>query len=68
VEDQELAARVINLLQTLPDNQRTVIRLKFQNGLSYKEISEQTGLSISNVGYLIHTALKSLRSAFEKHR
>src|SRR5882762_72380 len=42
VEDRELATRIINMLQTLPDNQRMVITLKFQKGLRYKEISEQT--------------------------
>ncbi len=64
-EDRELATRIINMLQTLPENQRMVISLKFQRGLSYKEISGETGLSISNVGFLIHTGLKTLRSAFE---
>jgi RNA polymerase sigma factor (sigma-70 family) len=68
IEDQELAARIINMLDTLPDNQRAVITLKFQNGLCYKQISQQTGLSVSNVGFLIHTALKTLRRALEVHQ
>ena len=42
-------------------NQREVIRLKFQNDLSYKEIAEVTGLSATNVGFLLHVALKKLR-------
>ena len=54
--------RVLKLLDRLPDNQREVIRLKFQNGLSYREISRVAGLSVSNVGYLIHQGLKTLRS------
>ena len=29
-----------------------MIRLKFQNELSYKEISQVTGLSVTNVGFL----------------
>jgi RNA polymerase sigma factor (sigma-70 family) len=65
VEDRDLAARIISMLDELPENQRAVIVLKFQNGLSYKEISQQTGLSISNVGFLIHTAIKTLRRALE---
>ena len=67
-EDKELAGRIIDMLETLPDNQRMVITLKFQRGLSYKEISGQTGLSISNVGFLMHTGLKTLRNAFEKQQ
>ena len=65
IEDRDLAARIISMLDTLPENQRAVIVLKFQKGLSYKEISRQTGLSVSNVGFLIHTAIKTLRRALE---
>jgi RNA polymerase sigma-70 factor (ECF subfamily) len=65
IEDRDLAARIISMLDRLPENQRAVIALKFQNGLSYKEISRQTGLSVSNVGFLIHTAIRTLRRALE---
>lgn len=58
----ERVAQVMNALDRLSDNQREVIRLKFQQGLSYKEISAATGLTTGNVGFLIHTGLKRLRS------
>ena len=58
---KEAAAEILRLLETLPKNQREVVYLKFQCDLSYKEISEITKLSVSNVGFLIHTALKALR-------
>ncbi len=61
-ECRDEAERVLGLLETLPASQREVIRLKFQNGFSYREISRISGHSVSNVGYLIHTGLKSLRS------
>ena len=48
-------------LHKLPANQQEVIRLKFQHGLSYKEISAVTGLTVSNVGFLMHTGISSLR-------
>jgi RNA polymerase sigma-70 factor (ECF subfamily) len=60
-ERRELAARVLDLLEALPNNQREVIRLKFQNGFSYQEISRISGHSVSNVGYLIHAGMKTLR-------
>jgi RNA polymerase sigma-70 factor (ECF subfamily) len=60
-ERRESAALVLDYLDGLPDNQREVIRLKFQNGFSYREISRISGHSISNVGFLIHTGLKTLR-------
>ncbi len=55
------AGEVFRFLRRLPENQQEVLRLKFQNDLSYKEISAITGLSVSNVGFLIHTAVKRLR-------
>jgi RNA polymerase sigma-70 factor (ECF subfamily) len=60
-ERHELGARVLELLETLPINQREVLRLKFQNGFSYQEISRISGHSVSNVGYLIHAGIKTLR-------
>lgn len=61
VETRDAASRVLGLLGTLPLRQQELIRLKFQSGLSYEEISRVTQLSVSNVGYLLHTAIRSLR-------
>ena len=59
---RESAAQAGSLMEKLPNHQREVIRLKVHSGLSYREISELTGLSVSNVGYLLHTGLKSIRT------
>ena len=56
------SAKALRYLGRLPENQQECIRLKFQNGLSYKEISEVTKLSVSNVGFLIHSGIKTIRS------
>ena len=56
---------VLRLIGDLPDNQQRVIRLRFHAGLAYREISEATGLSITNVGYLLHTALGKLRAQMQ---
>lgn len=61
LEQQESASALFRLLDALSPNQREVIRLKFQNDLSYREIAEVTRLSVSNVGFLLHTGLKKLR-------
>jgi RNA polymerase sigma-70 factor (ECF subfamily) len=61
METREAAGEVQRLLGTLSENQQEVVRLKFQNGLSYQEISNITNLTVTNVGFLIHTAIKSLR-------
>ena len=58
---EESHSEVMRFLERLPPNQKEVIRLKFQGEMSYKEISEVTSLSVSNVGFLMHTGLKRLR-------
>ena len=45
-------------LGALDERSREVLKLKFEENLSYREISAKTGLSVSNVGYLLHQALK----------
>lgn len=60
-ELQDSVRHILELLDELPENQREVVRLKFQGGLSYQEISRVTQLSVSNVGYLLHVALQRLR-------
>jgi RNA polymerase sigma-70 factor (ECF subfamily) len=62
LEQREAATSLFRLLDALPTNQREVIRLKFQNDLSYREIAEVTQLSVTNVGFLLHTGLKKLRT------
>ena len=57
----ERLAQLATLLDRLSANQREVIVLKFQQGLSYQEIQQVTGLNSGNIGFLIHTGLKRLR-------
>ena len=61
LEAGETQTRVLAMIDGLPPKQQEVIRLKFQNGFSYKEISRITELSVGNVGFLIHTAIKRLQ-------
>ncbi|HND60009.1 MAG TPA: sigma-70 family RNA polymerase sigma factor [Opitutaceae bacterium] len=68
LETAETQASVLRLIDRLPPNQQEVVRLKFQNGFSYKEISRITSLSVTNVGFLIHTAVTRLRRDFAAER
>lgn len=68
LEAAEMHARLLKMIEHLPANQQEVVRLKFQNGFSYKEISGITSLSVSNVGFLIHTAVARLRTDFAAQR
>jgi RNA polymerase sigma factor (sigma-70 family) len=60
-DTHELYDRAWELLESLSENQQEVIRLKFLHHHSYKDIARVTGLSIGNVGFLMHVGLKKLR-------
>ena len=47
-------------LDSLDDRSRELIRLKFNDELTYRAISARTGISVSNVGYILHNALKTI--------
>jgi RNA polymerase sigma factor (sigma-70 family) len=68
LEHAETQAAILRMIDRLPPNQQEVVRLKFQNGFSYKEISRITTLSVSNVGFLIHTAVARLRTELAAQR
>jgi len=54
---------VYRQMDTLPKNQREVLRLKFQGGMSYKEIAAALDLTVGNVGFLLHSGLTRLRKS-----
>lgn len=58
---RESVSILLRKLAQLPANQAEVIRLKFQQQMSYREIAAVTALSESNVGYLIHVGIQTLR-------
>jgi RNA polymerase sigma-70 factor (ECF subfamily) len=62
LEKRQEENRVLDAFASLSGKQQEVLRLKFQGGLSYAEISRVTGLSVSNIGYIIHTGIQALRA------
>lgn len=60
-ERHEQAGAALAALDALPPLQREALRLKFSGELSYKQIAQTMGKSVSHVGVLIHEGLKSLR-------
>ena len=46
----------------LTEQQQEVLRLRLHDGLSYRQIAEVTGLTITNVGYHLHQAISQLRA------
>jgi RNA polymerase sigma factor (sigma-70 family) len=64
LEAEEASRYVLAAVGDLPASQREVIQLRFQGQLRYREIAEVTGLTVSHVGVLIHTAMGQLRARF----
>lgn len=54
------------LISELPEPERTLVSLKYLSDLKYDEIARQTNLSVSNVGYKLHHALKNLAASLQK--
>ena len=63
LSESEDKRSAIGLLDELPDRQQEAIRLKLQAQRSHKEIASVLETSVSNVGMLIHTGLKTIRGA-----
>ncbi len=59
-EDQD---QLYDLVEKLTNRQQEVLRLRLQAGLSYREIAEVTGLTIGNVGFHLHAAVRNLRDS-----
>lgn len=60
-EQRETTQQVQAFIGELNERQQEILRLKFQNALSYKEIAMVTGMTVSNVGFTLHTAIQKLR-------
>ncbi|MDA0991784.1 MAG: sigma-70 family RNA polymerase sigma factor [Verrucomicrobia bacterium] len=58
ISDQ--AAQAARALQTLDLREQQLVILKIYEEKSYKEISTITGLTTSNVGYILHHAMKKM--------
>lgn len=61
--DAEDKVHLNQLVDRLSPRQQEVLRLRLQAGLSYREIAEVTGLTIGNVGFHLHEAIRKLRDA-----
>lgn len=62
----EREEKLVQMVAELPDRERELVRLKFQVGLSYKEIEEITGISQGNIGYFLHRAVKELKDRWQR--
>ena len=57
----ERSAMVWQALARLPERQQEACRLKFQDGLTYREISQVMGISLGSVSNMMAQALDAVR-------
>jgi len=62
------AEEVRALVEELPDEQREVVKMRYYEGLSFKEIAELTGVSINTALGRMRYALINMRQMIKKKR
>lgn len=62
---REEHTHLLQALTTLNDRERELIALRFGAGLSNRQIAAHTSLTESNVGVILHRALRKLRQQLE---
>jgi len=65
-KSNDMMKRIKEMMETLPDNQKSVLHLRDVEGYSYKEISEITTLSLDQVKVNLYRARKSMREKILK--
>lgn len=64
----EEAEKAMKAMSSLDLRERHLVSLKVFEEKSYREISEITGLTTANVGYLLHQAMKKMAAALKKEK
>ncbi len=66
--DKQINDDLLKMLVMLPENQQEVIKLRFFDGLSFKEIADHTDTSINTTLGRVRYALINLRKIMEEHK
>lgn len=64
----QIEADVRNLIKELPEDQQNVLMMRIYKEMSFKEISENTGVSINTALGRMRYALINLRKVIEQHQ
>jgi RNA polymerase sigma-70 factor (ECF subfamily) len=64
----QLEKDIQNLIEFLPLDQKEVLMMRFYQDLSFKEISELTGVSINTALGRMRYAILNLRKSIEKNK
>lgn len=67
IVESQIARHIRILLDELPEDQKTVIKMRIYQDMSFKDISENTGVSINTALGRMRYGLINLRKMIEKH-
>lgn len=67
IVNEQVLADVVKLVNFLPDNQQEVVRMRFFEDLSFKEIAEATGVSINTALGRMRYALMNMRKLAQEY-
>lgn len=65
--DEQIRKDIRNLIEELPEEQLEVLKMRIYKEMSFKEISEQTDVSINTALGRMRYALINLRKVIDKH-
>ena len=66
--EQEILGEVTKLLPALPEDQQRVVKMRLEDNLSFKEIAEETNVSINTALGRMRYALINLRKMVDDQR
>lgn len=67
VEDEELLAKIRQVLDELPEKCREVCELRFVEGYKYSEIATRLGMNENTVKAQLHRGMERMRQAFANY-
>lgn len=66
--NDDISMNLIMLVEKLPENQKIILKMRINDGLSFREISELTDTTINVVLGNMRYAIKNLKKLIKKHK
>lgn len=66
--NDDISVSLIMLVEKLPENQKIILKMRINDGLSFREISELTDTTINVVLGNMRYAIKNLKKLIKKHK
>ena len=67
IVQEQVRNNAVKIMNSLPENQREIVKLRFYDDLSFKEIAEKKGMSINTALGRMHYAVNNMRKLAKQH-